>query len=144
MPAIRPARPAAAAISADAVGHESLSAARGTVPIPGDLQHTDIAADDEWLRLPAVRRMVPLSVNRIYALMTTGQFPRPRPIGSRAVAWSRREIDAWLRGVAVERECRNAGLKTGKRGPLPRAATARNAVTASSRKTSPAASAATA
>ena len=78
-------------------------------------------ADELW-RLPQVQQRVPLSESRIYTLQSQGQFPRPFPVGSRAVAWRRSDIEAWLRRVALERELRKVGLKTGKRGPLPKAA----------------------
>lgn len=47
------------------------------------------------LRRPEVERRTGLSRTTIYRLMDEGQFPRPRRIGLRAVAWLQHEIDAW-------------------------------------------------
>lgn len=47
------------------------------------------------LRRKEVERETGLSRPTIYRLMSTGQFPRPRRIGLRAVAWSSTEIQAW-------------------------------------------------
>ncbi len=47
------------------------------------------------LRRSEVERETGLSRPTIYRLMSTGQFPRPRRIGVRAVAWPSSEIEAW-------------------------------------------------
>lgn len=48
------------------------------------------------LRRRAVQERVGLSRSQIYALARTGDFPRPVPLGVRAVGWLSTEIDAWL------------------------------------------------
>ena len=48
------------------------------------------------LRLPEVRTRVPFSKQMIYLLMSRGEFPRPVPMGARAVAWREVDIDAWI------------------------------------------------
>lgn len=48
------------------------------------------------LRRPAVEAATGLSRSSIYAMMDTGDFPRPIRIGKRAVAWSQSAIEAWL------------------------------------------------
>lgn len=48
------------------------------------------------LRHPAVEAATGLSRSSIYAMMDTGDFPRPVRIGKRAVAWPQRSIEAWL------------------------------------------------
>src|SRR6516162_5775216 len=46
------------------------------------------------IRLPEVRRRVPLSRSTIYLLASKGEFPKPVSIGPRAVAWVESEVDA--------------------------------------------------
>lgn len=48
------------------------------------------------LRRPAVEAATGLSRSSIYAMMDTGDFPRPVRIGKRAVAWPQSAIEAWL------------------------------------------------
>ncbi|MGC1505779.1 MAG: AlpA family phage regulatory protein [Sulfitobacter sp.] len=51
---------------------------------------------DNHLRRPAVQAATGLSRSSIYALMDTGDFPRPIRIGKRAVAWPQSAIESWL------------------------------------------------
>ncbi len=48
------------------------------------------------LRRPAVEKLTGLSRSSIYALMDRGEFPRPRRIGRRAVAWDEAALERWL------------------------------------------------
>ncbi len=48
-------------------------------------------------RLPNVRAAVGLSRSEIYRLISLGRFPKPVPLGARAVAWDWDEIQAWVR-----------------------------------------------
>lgn len=48
------------------------------------------------IRLPEVRRRVPLSRSTIYLMVSNGEFPKPVSIGPRAVAWVESEVDAWV------------------------------------------------
>lgn len=58
------------------------------------------------LRRPAVEELTGLSRSSIYALMDRGEFPRPRRIGRRAVAWDEATLERWLatREVADPRD----------------------------------------
>ncbi len=49
-----------------------------------------------FLRRPEVESRTGLSRSSIYALMDRGEFPRPRRIGKRAVAWDEADIEHWL------------------------------------------------
>lgn len=49
-----------------------------------------------YLRRPIVEAMTGLSRSSIYAMMDTGDFPRPVRIGKRAVAWPQSAIESWL------------------------------------------------
>lgn len=50
------------------------------------------------LRRPEVEAATGLSRSSIYAMMDSGDFPRPIRIGRRAVAWRESAIIAWLAG----------------------------------------------
>jgi prophage regulatory protein len=58
----------------------------------------------QLLRLPQVRQIVGLSRSEIYRLISLGRFPRPIPLGERAVAWTSDEIAAWVRERIAARE----------------------------------------
>jgi prophage regulatory protein len=51
---------------------------------------------ERLLRLPEVRVRVGLSRSHIYGLIKAGAFPKPIPLGARAVAWVASEIDGWV------------------------------------------------
>lgn len=48
------------------------------------------------LRLPAVKNRTGLSRSSIYLRITNGEFPKPIPLGGRAVGWLEEDIDNWL------------------------------------------------
>ena len=48
------------------------------------------------LRRPDVESRTGLSRSTIYMKMSAGEFPRPRRIGKRAVAWLEADIERWL------------------------------------------------
>lgn len=49
------------------------------------------------MRLAGVVRRVGLRKSQIYRMIGEGSFPAPVPIGVRARAWVRSEVDAWVR-----------------------------------------------
>lgn len=49
-----------------------------------------------FLRLPDVKRIVGYGRTAIYQKIKAGEFPRPYPLGARAVAWLSDEIDSWV------------------------------------------------
>lgn len=49
------------------------------------------------LRLPEVIARVGLKRASIYHHISEGRFPKPVPLGPRAVGWLEHEIDEWLR-----------------------------------------------
>ena len=51
---------------------------------------------DRILRLPALKERIPVATSTLYAWMADGQFPKPVPLGARAVGWRESDIDAWL------------------------------------------------
>ena len=50
----------------------------------------------QFLRRKQVEQITGLSRSSIYAMMATGDFPRQKKIGRRAVAWLKEEIEAWV------------------------------------------------
>jgi prophage regulatory protein len=48
------------------------------------------------LRRPEVTRRTGLSRTTVYRLVQTGEFPAPRQIGRRSVAWVEAEVSAWI------------------------------------------------
>lgn len=48
------------------------------------------------LRLPTVKARTGQSRSAIYAAIQRGEFPKPVPIGPRAVAWVESEIDDYI------------------------------------------------
>ena len=53
-------------------------------------------SSNELLRLPEVSAYVKLSKASIYALMSKKQFPKPKKLAERAVAWRKTDVDAWI------------------------------------------------
>jgi prophage regulatory protein len=50
---------------------------------------------DRFMRRPAVEAATGLAKSTIYLKMNEGTFPRPVPVGRRAVAWRQSDIAAW-------------------------------------------------
>lgn len=59
-----------------------------------------------FLRLPDVKRIVGYGRTAIYQKIKLGEFPRPYPLGARAVAWLSDEIESW-----VESRIKAAGVQ---------------------------------
>jgi prophage regulatory protein len=54
------------------------------------------AAPDRLIRRPEVESRTGLKRSTMYVYINRGNFPRPVPLGTRAVAWLSSEIDAWI------------------------------------------------
>ena len=48
------------------------------------------------LRLPNVMRLTGLARSTIYKLIAAGEFPAPRKLTRRAVAWPASEVEQWV------------------------------------------------
>jgi prophage regulatory protein len=59
---------------------------------------------DTALRRPQVERATGLHRSSIYERMAAGTFPKPIPLGGRAVGWLQSEIAAWLEKRKAERD----------------------------------------
>lgn len=57
---------------------------------------SSIATPRRILRLPDVMAAVGFGRAHIYNLMAEGKFPRSRRIGTRAVGWDSKEVEAWI------------------------------------------------
>ena len=55
------------------------------------------------LRRKAVEAKTGNSTSTIYEKMAAGEFPRPIPLGKRAVGWLEDEIDEWIDRRLAER-----------------------------------------
>ena len=58
---------------------------------------------DELLRRQQVEQITALSRSTIYNLVAEGRFPKPRRCGSRAVRWSRADVQQWIEATAIGR-----------------------------------------
>ena len=56
------------------------------------------------LRLRDVRAKTGQATSTIYAAMASGKFPRPIPLGERAVGWLEAEIDSWIESCLRKRD----------------------------------------
>ena len=56
------------------------------------------------LRLSAVKAKTGQATSTIYAAMASGTFPKPIPLGERAVGWLDSEIDEWIEGCRRKRD----------------------------------------
>ena len=54
------------------------------------------------MRLPTVKERVGMGRTTIYEKIKEGSFPRPVPIGDRAVAWDSEAIDRWIENKISE------------------------------------------
>lgn len=56
------------------------------------------------IRRREVERLTALSRSRIYALMATGDFPKPVQLGTMSVAWLEAEIHEWIASRIADRK----------------------------------------
>ncbi len=67
-----------------------------------------------FVRLPEVMARTGLSRSTIYVMVAAGRFPKPVPLGARAVGWIESELDDWLRDrIAKRRSVEVAGTGSG-------------------------------
>lgn len=60
------------------------------------------------LRLPSVKVRTGLSRSTIYLRMAEGNFPRPVPLGGRAIGWIESEVDEWIDKQVANRNMVNS------------------------------------
>lgn len=56
------------------------------------------------IRRREVERLTALSRSRIYALMATGDFPKPVSLGAMSVAWLEVEVMEWIADRIADRK----------------------------------------
>ena len=52
---------------------------------------------ERFLRRPEVISVTGFSASKIETMYRCGEFPEPRQIGARAIAWLGSEVDEWIR-----------------------------------------------
>lgn len=52
--------------------------------------------NNKILRLPEVMKIIGLRRSTIYRKISEGSFPRPIPLGERAVGWIESDIQEWI------------------------------------------------
>ena len=60
------------------------------------------------LRLPQVQTKTGKARASIYEGVEAGTFPKPVPLGRRAVGWLEDEVDDWIDACAAKRDAREA------------------------------------
>ncbi|MCK1299729.1 AlpA family transcriptional regulator [Bradyrhizobium sp. 24] len=68
-----------------------------------------------FLRLKAVSETAALPPSSIYEKMMKGEFPKPVPLGRKAVAWLESEIEEWKAARVAERDGAQVAAKMSKR-----------------------------
>jgi prophage regulatory protein len=61
---------------------------------------------DRLIRTAELLHLVGLSRSSIWRMQRLGTFPRPRKVGSRAIAWSSAEVQQW-----IESRSRTSGVE---------------------------------
>ena len=56
----------------------------------------DAGVNSPFMSLNEVMATVLLSRSSIYRMINNEQFPKPKKLGERAAAWSRKEIHEWI------------------------------------------------
>jgi prophage regulatory protein len=57
-------------------------------------------------RLKELRSITGYGKTQIYEMIEAGRFPRPIPLGDRAVGWLESEIDAWQKARTAKRDAK--------------------------------------
>ena len=58
--------------------------------------HQNVHRDLAILRLPQVEQRTGLSRSTLYQYMKDGYFPKPVPLGPRAVGWLESDVSDWI------------------------------------------------
>lgn len=67
-----------------------------------------------FLRLKAVSETAALPPSSIYEKMERNEFPKPVPLGKKAVAWLESEIEEWKAARVAERDEAQVAAKVAK------------------------------
>jgi prophage regulatory protein len=52
--------------------------------------------NDRYLRMPELRRIVPVSRSTIFEWINKGTFPKPHQLGERSIGWLESDVSAWM------------------------------------------------
>jgi prophage regulatory protein len=86
------------ALSSSPLSHSAIASA--PAPLPSRSRVTG-EFTDRLLDIKDVRAKLKISKSKIYALMATGQFPRPMHPGPQMARWLESIIDDWIDGLEV-------------------------------------------
>lgn len=67
----------------------------GQTPNLWSCKMSDTQTPRMFLRLPQVLKITGLSRSTIYKLVDEGDFPKPKQLGPRAIAWDSKELADW-------------------------------------------------
>ena len=70
----------------------------------GDIIAGDTGRVDRIIRRGELKGVTGYSIAQIYNLIADGTFPKPIPLGKRAVGWLERDIAVWQAGRIAERD----------------------------------------
>lgn len=56
------------------------------------------------IRLPEVIKRTGLSRSTIYLRLKDNQFPKPIPLGARAIGWLEEDVDSWIDSCVKNKE----------------------------------------
>ena len=70
----------------------------------GDIIADDTGRIDRIIRRGELKGVTGYSIAQIYNLIADGTFPRPIPLGKRAVGWLESDIAAWQAARIAERD----------------------------------------
>lgn len=57
-----------------------------------------VAPGDCFLRAKQVLNRVGFGRSKLYAMIGTGEFPKPIPLSSKTCVWLNSEVEAWMQG----------------------------------------------
>ena len=63
---------------------------------------------DTIIRRHQLRAVSGYSIGHIYELIKQGRFPKPVPLGPRAVGWLARDVEQWQRACKAQRDAGEA------------------------------------
>ncbi|MFL9952815.1 AlpA family phage regulatory protein [Paraburkholderia nemoris] len=97
-----PSKRPAAKTRGQTVNHD-----RRELQAPAAAAQTVSAKSERLIRLPQVLTLVGIGKTTVYAMIKSGEFPRPRKVRNISL-WVESEVQNWIRGVVEDRGERQA------------------------------------
>ena len=73
------------------------------------IKNPDVPTPNVVLRRKSVEARTGLSRSTIYLRVSQGTFPKPIPLGPRAVGWAEVEVDQWIADRIADRDAGQGG-----------------------------------